>query len=296
MGITIKIPKEFSFKAGYRFLDRSDKECLHRVNEGKVYKLLLIDGELLLIQIEDSGDALTVNCINKKVNNAQTKAIKSYVIEWWDLDYYLKPFYRFCKKDKMLKKLSDDHHGLRMIGFPDLLECLVWAIIGQQINLNFAYIIKRRFVEKYGISIVHQGQSYFHFPDAESVSQLTVEALKELKFSRQKANYTLNVANAILHEGLNKNALKEMGYAEAKATLKNIKGVGDWTADYALMKCIRYPNAIPLGDVGLHNALKAQLKLEAKPSKVVLKQLAEKWAIHSGYVCFYLWSSLLNNN
>ncbi len=296
MSITIKTPKEFSFKECYRFLDRSDKECLHDVKDSKVYKLLTIQGQLLLIEIEHSKDILLINCLNKRVNKSEKTAIIEYVNEWWDLEVSLAPFYKFCKSDPMLKKLVKNHRGLRMIGFPDLFECLVWAIIGQQINLNFAYSIKQRFVEKYGTSLEHKGQKYYLFPDANAVSQLTVEALKELKFSRQKANYTINVANAILLDGLDKNKLVKLGYDEAKNELKKIKGIGDWTADYALMKCIRYPNAIPLGDVGLHNALKEQLKMSTKPTKAALIKFGTEWGTHNGYICFYLWRSLLKDN
>ena len=296
MAITIKTPKEFIFEECYRFLDRSDIECLHAVKDGKVYKLLSIGGQNLLIEIENAGNAIGINCLNKKLNRSDEKALVSYVTEWWDLDHNLKPFYHFCGKDPMLKKLSKDYYGLRMIGFPDLFECLVWAIIGQQINLNFAYIIKQRFVEKYGVSIEHNGVKYFQFPDAKTVSQISIEALKELKFSRQKAAYTINVANAILEDGLDKTELKKMGYDEAKITLKKIKGIGDWTADYALMKCVHFSNAIPLGDVGLQNALKEQLKMSSKPSKASLIEYGEKWGKYSGYICFYLWRSLLKEN
>ena len=39
---------------------------------------------------------------------------------------------------------------------PDLFESLVWAIIGQQINLTFAYTLKKRFVQDFGENIVFE--------------------------------------------------------------------------------------------------------------------------------------------
>jgi DNA-3-methyladenine glycosylase II len=47
-----------------------------------------------------------------------------------------------------------------------------------------------------------------------------------------------------------------MPLQEAKGILMNVKGVGNWTANYALMKTFRYPDAFPLEDAGLHNAIK----------------------------------------
>lgn len=293
MTVTIKTPKEFNFEHCYRFLNRSDKECLHTIEDGKVYKLWSYNGVLLLIEIENKGDVLRVKCLNKKATKSEKKAIEAYVIEWWGLEDDLKPFYRFSNKDSMLKKITKNQRGLRLIGFPELFETLIWAIIGQQINLNFAYTIKQRFVEKYGTRLEFNEQNYYLFPDPKTVSQLSIEDLKSLQFSRQKSNYTLNVANAILNEDLSKKRLQEMGYEAAKNELKKIKGIGDWTADYALMKCVRYPNAIPLGDAGLHNALKTELNLDGKPSKEMLIELGEQWGKYCGYICFYLWYSLM---
>lgn len=44
----------------------------------------------------------------------------------------------------------DEFYGLRNIGIPDLFEAIVWGILGQQINLAYAYTLKRRLVETFG--------------------------------------------------------------------------------------------------------------------------------------------------
>ncbi len=42
---------------------------------------------------------------------------------------------------------------------------------------------------------------------------------------------------------------------EAKEELMKIKGIGNWTANYAIMRTFRYPDAFPLEDVALHKAI-----------------------------------------
>jgi len=49
---------------------------------------------------------------------------------------------------------------------------------------------------------------------------------------------------------------------EAKEILMKIKGVGNGTANYALMKAFRYPDAFPLEDAGLHNTIKKSIRLK----------------------------------
>lgn len=81
-------------------------------------------------------------------------------------------------------------------------------------------------------------------------------------------------------------------YEAMKKRLMDIRGIGAWTADYVLMKCLQQPTAFPIADVGLHNALKIQLALERKPTIEELKNYAEHWQGWQAYATFYLWRSL----
>lgn len=71
-----------------------------------------------------------------------------------------------------------------------------------------------------------------------------------------------------------------------------IRGVGEWTADYVMMKCLHHPTAFPITDVGLHNALKIQLGLKRKPTLEEIKEFAANWEGLQAYAVFYLWRSL----
>ncbi len=63
------------------------------------------------------------------------------------------------------------------MGQPDLFESLIWAVLGQQINVAFAYSIKQRFVEKYGERLEHEGHTYYLFPTPDRVATLSHEEL-----------------------------------------------------------------------------------------------------------------------
>ena len=87
--------------------------------------------------------------------------------------------------------------GLRIIGIPDLLEALSWAIIGQQINLTFAYTLKHRLDEKYGTKVTFENQSYYLFPEATTIAAINPEVLRPLQFSQRKAEYLIGLAELI---------------------------------------------------------------------------------------------------
>ncbi|MEJ0054917.1 MAG: hypothetical protein WDN75_04290 [Bacteroidota bacterium] len=83
-----------------------------------------------------------------------------------------------------------------------------------------------------------------------------------------------------------------MPLTEAKEELMKIKGIGNWTANYALMKTFRHPDAFPLEDAGVHNAIRNQLGMKSKPSLDRVRKIFKKYKGWEAYATLYLWKSL----
>jgi DNA-3-methyladenine glycosylase II len=160
----IKTPPEFSAKLCVEFLLRSPKELLHRVEGDRIMKLILYGEQLILFSVTPVSNGLRVEVLTPEVEREHLDVIRQYVRFWFDLDTDLKPFYRLAKSDELLKDIVKRYAGYRIVGQPDLYESLVWAVLGQQINLSFAYQLKQRLVEKYGYCLSYGGQTYYAFP------------------------------------------------------------------------------------------------------------------------------------
>ena len=254
--IKIKTPKVFDFKECLRFLARSEKECLHVIKDQCLWKLIEGPKQAILLKIHQKNkDHLLLEFPRKKINKKDQEWAKNYVVDWLDLKSDLTAFYRIAKKDKILKPLIKRFYGLRLIGIPNFFEALSWAIIGQQINLTFAYTLKARMIEQYGKTIDFKGAPFFLFPEPKVIAQLRVEDLRPLQFSQRKAEYIIGLAQKIDSGDLSKKTLSEMTFEDAKTHLVAIRGIGNWTANYVIMKCLHHPNAFPLEDVGLHLSL-----------------------------------------
>jgi DNA-3-methyladenine glycosylase II len=290
--VRLPMPDEFSFDLALTFLKRSPREMLHTIEGNKVFKALRINNVDVLISIHQDEKDLLIKFLSTKPNAALKAGVLEYIREWFDLDTNLKPFYAMVKKDDLLAPLIKAYHGYRIVGQPDLFESLVWAVLGQQINLTFAYTLKQRFVERFGESQEYKNQKYFMFPKPEVVARLTDDDLLPLQFSRQKSKYVVLIAQAFINEDVSKEKLKGLPLIDAKEKLMKIKGVGNWTANYALMKTFRYPDAFPLEDVGVHNAIKNQMKLKSKPSLERVKKIFKKYKGWEAYATLYLWKSL----
>jgi DNA-3-methyladenine glycosylase II len=289
---SISTPPEFSFEQCLSFLKRSPQEVLHRVSFDGVTKYLHLGEEKVLVHVSDDGGKLLLHFRNGTPSPQAIKNAKEFVTDWFDLKTDLKPFYALAANDLLLGDLIKTYYGYRIVGQPDLFESLIWAVIGQQINLTFAYTLKRRFVESFGESIGMENDRYYLFPPPLLVSQLSDRDLLPLQFSRQKSLYVVEIAKAFASGMLSKEKMKDLSLLEARDQLMKIKGVGNWTANYALMKTFRYPDAFPLEDVGIHNAIKNLKRMKTKPSLEQVKRIFKKYKGWEAYATLYLWKSL----
>jgi DNA-3-methyladenine glycosylase II len=290
--MVLNTPREFSFALCLDFLKRSPKELLHRMTDDSVIKALRARDEVAVFEVSSDNNALEIAFLTKEPHIELKEAVAAYVREWFDLDTDLRPFYKMAAADKFLKDLVSRYYGYRIVGQPDLFESLIWAVLGQQINLGFAYTLKQRFVQTFGERIALADHEYFLFPSPQTVAVIKPETLLSLQFSTQKSRYTIGIAEAFADGTLSKEKLNGLSLQEAKHELMKIKGIGNWTANYALMKTFHYPDAFPLEDAGIHNAIRNLAKLDRKPTLPEVTKLFKKYKGWEAYATLYLWKSL----
>jgi len=300
-GVTIPLPRDFHYQETLRYLTRSPLECLHQVVDGRVYKALAIGSERVVMEIceENGGGKSGPSSLLVRLNGdvAPTfdtwNTVAAYVTDWLDLRTDLSPFYERTAHDPLIGTLVTALRGLRIVGIPDLFEALCWAIIGQQINLTFAYTLKKRFVERFGTSIQTEAHTYWLFPTPEVIAACTINDLLPLQLTTQKATYILTLAHQMASGTLSKHSLLAQGnFPAIERHLLTLHGIGPWTTHYVLMRCFRDPTAFPIGDAALQNALKQLLHRTQKPPADEIKQLFAPWHGWEAYVTFYLWRSL----
>jgi AraC family transcriptional regulator of adaptative response / DNA-3-methyladenine glycosylase II len=82
------------------------------------------------------------------------------------------------------------------------------------------------------------------------------------------------------------------GGADVAATvvaLKELPGIGEWTAQYIAMRALRWPDAFPSGDVALHKALGVQGG--ASPARAA-EAASQAWKPWRSYAVIRAWSSM----
>ncbi|MDQ3034879.1 MAG: adenosine deaminase, partial [Myxococcota bacterium] len=67
------------------------------------------------------------------------------------------------------------------------------------------------------------------------------------------------------------------------AALVALPGIGEWTAHYVAMRALRWPDALPAGDLVLRRALGVASARE-------VKERAQRWSPWRAYAVMHLWS------
>ena len=181
------------------------------------------------------------------------------------------------KNDKIIAKIIADYPKERMEMKNDTLHTLVRSVVGQQISVRAADAIWNRLDEACNNSITEN-----------NLLQLSIEDMRKTGLSNTKSNYIINIVDANLSE-LN---WEDMDDEEVSNKLCKIKGIGPWTADMFLIFRLGRTNVLPLGDIGLVNAINLHYNNKEKLSKEELMKFKEKWSPWCSIATWYMWRSL----
>jgi DNA-3-methyladenine glycosylase II len=118
--------------------------------------------------------------------------------------------------------------------------------------------------------------------------------LLAIGFSRQKARYARSLAAAVEDGGLDLDALATVDDAEVDRRLTALPGIGPWTSTiYRLMVLLR-PDAWPVHDIALAQAIAETRGLAGRPSPDEMLVIAEAWRPWRAVAARMLWHRYLS--
>jgi DNA-3-methyladenine glycosylase II len=202
----------------------------------------------------------------------------------------LADFYAAVARDPRLGPLARRFCGVKPPRLPDVFECLVNAIACQQVTLTLGIRLLNRVADRYGAPGPTDAARAFPAPDRLAAG--TADDLRGLGFSRNKARAILDLAAAVAGGDLDLEALAALDDATAVARLCALRGIGRWSAEYALLRGLGRLHVFPGDDVGARNNLRRWLGFAAPLDYAGVRHALTPWARYGGLVYFYL---LLDN-
>jgi len=114
------------------------------------------------------------------------------------------------------------------------------------------------------------------------------EALRPLGFSRAKALSIVALAAAIETGTFDADAIDSLDNEKAVAALMHLRGIGRWSAEYALLRGLGRLNVFPGDDVGARNNLAHRLQRKGPLDYAAVQAAVQPWQPFAGLVYFHL--------
>ena len=293
--VTLRPRPPFNFELVLGYLGRSPREPLEVVSDGRYRRAVRLAGRPALLEVEAVGTvddpALVVRLLGGSADAALAPLAEELVARSFRLDEDPRGLEGVAASDPVFGRLPERLCGARAVLMPSLFEALIWAVLGQQINIAFAYTLKRTLVERYGEVLEHDGGSYRLFPEAARLAEVATE-LRALQFSRQKAEYITSLARLEADGAIDWETLRAAPTSEAIAALVRLRGVGRWTAEYVCMRGLGHRDVIPAADLGLRAAIGRAYGLGRTAEEAEVRALAERWAGWRSHAAFCWWYTL----
>jgi DNA-3-methyladenine glycosylase II len=166
----------------------------------------------------------------------------------------------------------------------DAYGMLLRSVVGQQLSVKAAATIYGRVLDLFDGST----------PPPQALLDVEPERLRKAGLSGRKVEYVRDLATHVLSGELELDRLDELSDEEVIEEITAVRGFGAWSAHMFLIFFLERPDVLPVGDLGIRNAVKRAYGLEEAPTPAELERIAAPWRPHRSLACIYLWESLAN--
>lgn len=228
-------------------------------SENTFYKVVTLENENVLASANtksiDGKNYLQVSVDSDKLSESTDIELVNLIA--FRLGAHLNPdnFYDMATHDPFLATLVTKYKGLHIPQSISVYESLINCIIGQQISVHVANILKEFFVKTYGNEHKSNGIKLYRFPSAKELSNINVSELQRNKFSLRKAEYIIEISKLEATGKISLKKLRSEHHNRIREELLSLRGVGEWTVNWLLMGTFGYEDAFPFGDLALQKAI-----------------------------------------
>ena len=154
-------------------------------------------------------------------------------------------------------------------GFDRLLS----TIISQQVSVAAADAIWKK-IRLAGLNKI------------SAIKTVSDQELRGVGLSKQKIKYVRSLANT----KINYRALKAMPTSQVVSELKQVSGIGNWTAEIYAMFSLGRADVFAPGDLALQEATRSLFNLQERPSEKELRSMAKDWSPWQADAARLLWA------
>ena len=185
------------------------------------------------------------------------------------------------KKDPVMKKLISQYKDKTLTTRKDIFYSLCKSIIGQQISVQAANSVFKKFEKACNGKI-----------NPKKINKLRPIKLKRCGLSRQKVKGIKELAIKFENKSFDPKKIKFMTDEEAIIYLSSLRQIGRWSAEMILLFTLNRPDIWPVQDIGLLRSISNNYKKKYFPPKKFIEFLRKKFTPYCSVATWYLWRSI----
>ena len=185
------------------------------------------------------------------------------------------------KKDPVMKKLISQYKDKTLTTRKDIFYSLCKSIIGQQISVQAANSVFKKFEKACNGKI-----------NPKKINKLRPTKLKRCGLSRQKVKGIKELAIKFENKSFDPKKIKFMTDEEAIIYLSSLRQIGRWSAEMILLFTLNRPDIWPVQDIGLLRSISNNYKKKYFPPKKFIEFLRKKFTPYCSVATWYLWRSI----
>ncbi|HXC18181.1 MAG TPA: AlkA N-terminal domain-containing protein [Holophagaceae bacterium] len=283
-GFALRLPSGYRVEDLLSYQGRDAQSVSERVEDRTLRKAFLLEGQAAVLQLRFTASSVEVT-LDPPTPPGPNAMLQVHRMARRLLGLDQDP--AALEAEPSHARLVAGRKGLRVPLSLDPFEALMWAILGQQVNLAFAYALRRDIIRAWGVPA---SAGLIAHPSPEVLAALEPEDLLPLRLSRRKAEYLVLASRRVADGTLDLDGF--LTATSAERSLLALRGCGPWTAAYTLMRGLGFPDCVPVGDAGLTLALQRFFSLASRPGPKETLELMAAFAPHRSLATYHLWTSL----
>ena len=261
--------------------------------DGATYRRTVVLGERPTeLAIRQTGAAaaprLTITASPSLRTKSDRRTVRLMVDRLLGTRIDLREWYRLAEGDRRLRSLAARFRGMKPPAFPTLFEALVNGFACQQLSLVVGLELLNRLAGLCNVRRETDGYPAYAFPAPHDVARLSPSSLQSIGFSAQKVRALLELARGIERHTVDLAALRHRGDDAVRSELRELRGVGRWTAEYVLLRGLGRLDVFPGDDVGAQNSLARWLRRPDGLDYAGVMRALANWRPYAGMVYFHL--------
>jgi DNA-3-methyladenine glycosylase II len=272
----------FSLGASAAFLEGFSPAAYRGAEAGHLHLAFVPDGE------EAAGgvclrqpDGVVVGEVS---GDADPGAVRDQVVRILSLDVDGSGFPEVGRRDPVVGGLQARWPGLRPVGFFSPYEAAAWALIGHRIQIVQAARIKQRMADELGEVVDIHGDQRHAFPGPARLADL--EGFRGL--SARKVENLRALGVEAMEGRLDGACLRGLPREQALKELKQLPGIGNFSAELVLLRGAADPDHLPLHEPRLCRGAAIAYGLDEPPDREWLEERAKAWRPYRTWVVLLL--------